>query len=189
MSVQQLHTYVQARCARWAVFCLWRADLLTPSSSPMKLKSWWRLWLTNVRTERAPVVARREPCLVDEIEGGVTEICVMHLPEKLRNAIVICYLSGGTAAEKANELGCDRATYFRRLDRAYAELLGLFNDHEASLLRVDIDQVNVALNADRVRTPASGELTGGKLKRPAMHGISQAVRVDLAPEKKTMNGA
>lgn len=189
MSVQ-LHTYAQARCARWAVFCLWRADLLTPSSSPMKVKSWWRLWLANVRTQRATHVARRDPCPVDEVEAGVTELCIMQLPEKLRRAIAACFLSGGTADDKAVELGCDRATYFRRLRRAYAELLGLFNDHEAGVLRVDVDQASAELEAARVRVPESGHVNAAaKLKRAAMHGISHAVRSDLAGEKKAAGGA
>lgn len=189
MSVQ-LHSYAQARCARWAIFCLWRADLLTPSSSPMKVKSWWRLWLANVRTQRAAPVMRRDPCPVDEIEAGITELCILQLPEKLRRAVAACYLSGGTADAKAAQLDCDRATYFRRLTRAYAELLGLFNDHEAGVLRVDIEQANAALQAERVAVPTPGAVNAAaKLKRPAMHGISHAVRSDLAPEKKAASGA
>jgi hypothetical protein len=174
-----------ARLSRWVIYCLWRADSLTPSPGPKRVKSSMGLWLLgDGERDPEPPVGRRQ-CPVDAVEGGITDLCVRQLPQKLREAVIVSYLTTGTVEDKARDLGCDRATYFRRLNRAYAEMLGLFNDHEAGVQRVDIDEANEALDAKRTIAPACAAVNvDAKLERPAMHGISHAIRVDLAPAKK-----
>jgi hypothetical protein len=176
----QLHTYAMGRLARWTIYCLWRADLLTRDPGPRALKSWWfsMVMSANVRIHREPV-GQRAACPVDEVECGVTELCIQQLPAKLKDVVVMSTLAGGTAEEKACELGCDRATYFRRLNRAYAELLGLLNDHEAGVPRVSVDQVNGALEAERLANDApSGAVRPGVRKPPLTRGISRDVLLD-----------
>lgn len=189
MSVQ-LHTYVETRLLRWKVYCVWSSDLLTRAPGPKAVKSWWLtiVMQPNVRIQRAPAV-QRAACPVDEVECGITELCIQQLPQKLRDAVVLGYLATGAAVDKAHELNCDRATYFRRFNRAHGELLGLFNDHEAGVFRVDIDQANAELEAERTIAPGLGRVIGGALKRPPIHGISHAVRTELAPLKKASSGA
>lgn len=148
-----VHTYVMARLNRWVIWCIWKSDLLTPDPTPRHVKSWWHMVITRRKLrqglgERREVPARAA-CPVDEIEAGATDVCVQLLPAKLLAAVVVGYLTGGTAAEKADELGCDRATYFRRLERAYAALLGLFNDYEVGMVRVDVEVENTKLEAQR----------------------------------------
>lgn len=164
MSVQ-LHTYVIGCLERWAVWCLWQADLLTPKPGPRPMKSWWHVIVTKRKLGQgigAAVIeiaaGQRAPCPVDPVEAGVTDLCVDQLPLKLRNAVIMGFLQGGTAEEKAFELGCDRSTYFRRLERAYGELLGLMNDHEAGLNRVDVTAANAEM-AVRNALPQNGVLT------------------------------
>lgn len=87
------------------------------------------------RSAEPPAVMVRQRCPVDEIEAGATDLCVQQLPQHLRETIVIAYLSSGTADAKATTFNCSRATYYRRLEAAYIELLGLMNDYEVGLVR------------------------------------------------------
>jgi hypothetical protein len=81
--------------------------------------------------------------------------------------------------KKRRALGCDRATYFRRVSRAYAELLGFFNDHEAGVLRVSVDQVNGTLESERLANDVgSGAVRPGVRKPPLTRGISRDVLLD-----------
>lgn len=180
MSVQQLHTYVRGRLDRWAVFRLWRLDLLNASPTPARVTSWFfALWMRpHVRVERVPITERSR-CPVDALEGGATDVCVEQLHTPYRDAIVASYLTGGTAEEKSALLRCSRRTFFYRLDHAHAELLGLFNDYEAGLTRVDVAMVSDELNDRRMTAPPSTPVvSGGALKRPAMHGIARAIVLD-----------
>lgn len=173
----QLHTYAMERLNRWVIYCLWRADLLTPQPGPRDVKSWWftMVMAPNVKVARTPLV-QRKPCPVDEIEAGITELCIQQLPMKLRNVVVIGSLSPDTAEEKSLELGCDRATYFRRMNRAYAELLGLFQDYEAGIERVDVKRANGELIAIAPIVAASttgAKVEGGERKPALMRGIAR----------------
>lgn len=185
----QLHTYVMNRLLRWKLYVIWCADARTPPPGPKSVKSWWLsiVQRPNVRMP-APSMVQRAACPVDEIECGIIQLCIEQLPEHLRDVVLLGYLASGTAEDKARELGCCRATYFNRLNAAYAELLGLLNDHEAGVKRVDVAQVNEALEAERANVPATGQVSG-RIKRPVMHGISRDVRAELAPTKKAATGA
>lgn len=139
----QMDTYVMDRLNRWVVFCLWRADLLTRSPKPGTVKSWWFAMVTapNVR-QHGRHVEELGRCPVDAIEAGATDICVRALPSELRAAIVMSYLTSGTAEQKAARLGCSRRKFFYVLKQAYGELLGLFNDYEAGIIRADVESFN-----------------------------------------------
>lgn len=179
MSVQ-LHTYAMNRLAQWAIYRLWRADLLAPGPGPAAMKSWWFgiVMSANVRVTRESFTQRIK-CPVDEVECGITELCVQQLPEELRAAVEMANLSGGTAEEKALELGWSRRTYFRRLNQAYAELIGLFNDHEAGVRRVSVDEVNAELEASRLKNAsAEGTVRSGEHRRPITRGIARALLLD-----------
>lgn len=184
----QLHTYVEKRLLAWMLYVRWSDDAFTRDPTPQSVKSWWLtiVMRPNVRMQRSPEV--RRDCPVDEIECGVTQLCLQQLPRHLCDAVLLCWLANGTAEDKARELGCCRATYFNRLNAAYAELIGLLNDHESGVLRVDLDDVNAKLEAERVHAPEPGPVTG-RVKRAAQHGIARDVRADLAPPKKTVAGA
>lgn len=181
MTIQATQTYVRARLERWAVYVMWKLDLLTKAPGPAPLTSWYfpMVMRPSVRVQRVPVVDRGR-CPVDAIEGGATDICVDNLHAPYRQAIAMSYLGQGTAAEKSMGLGCSRRTFFYHLDHAHAELLGLFNDYEAGLLRVDVDEANVELELLRRQAPVLEvvPIQASELHRPAMHGISRAVRID-----------
>ena len=82
---------------------------------------------------------------IDDTEAEETYRCVLSLgaPE-LRMAVFETYFKGGTMEQKARALGCSGKTLYNRLDRAYVELLGLFNDAAAGapLPRPALDQKN-----------------------------------------------
>lgn len=156
----QMQTYVDGRLERWVVFCLWKADLLTRSPKPATVKSWWFAMVTapNVRVHdrRVEEIGR---CPVDAIEAGATDVCVQALPDEFKAAIVMSYLTSGTADDKARKLRCSRRMYFYRLKAAYAALLGLFNDYEVGMVRVDVAQANEEIAARSPLTPLHCEPT------------------------------
>lgn len=170
----QLHTHVMARLDRWVVFCLWRADLLTPDPGPRSVKSWWFSMIT-ARNMRVPAVAAssRAQCPVDELEAGATDVCVQQLNEKQRLAVLESFLTTGTAEEKAQRLGCSRRMFFYRLNAAYTSLLGLMQDYELGLARVNVDSLNAELESSRARSNAvSSEIKSGARVRGLTRGIA-----------------
>lgn len=169
----EFQTYVMMRVTRWAIFCMWQADLLTKRPGPAPVRSWLGVIMAQrVRHVRESAPRMRSRCPVDEVECGITDLCIKQLPVPLREVIVASNLYPGTAEEKALELGCSRRTYFRRLQHAQAELLGLFNDHEAGVLRAECE------NPVTREPPVSGPVTGKRLKPASTRGISRALILD-----------
>lgn len=128
--------YVMMRLNRWAVYCIWRESLLVRSPKPKRVRSWWGLILSNRvhDPDRLPVQVVR-PCPVDVVEAEETDRCVQALPEKLRCVIVLDYLTHMRKDERVRLMkpyGCAK-TYYNRLERAYHELLGMFNDVNAGV--------------------------------------------------------
>ena len=129
-------TYVMMRLNRWAVYCIWRESLLVRSPKPTRVRSWWGLILSNRvhDPDRLPAQVVR-PCPVDVVEAEETDRCVQSLPEKLRCVIVLDYLTHMRKDERVRLMkpaACAK-TYYNRLERAYDELLGLFNDAGAGM--------------------------------------------------------
>lgn len=75
----------------------------------------------------------RDVCPVDIPEAIETQRCVDALPQSLREVIIQEHVMRGTQAQKALALKIDRVTFWRRCQRAYPLLLGLFNDAGAGL--------------------------------------------------------
>jgi hypothetical protein len=79
-------------------------------------------------------LARAElPCPVDQDESQKTTRCVRALRVDLREVVVQRYLEGGTVEQQIMAIRCCLDTYYRRLNVAYFDLLGLFNDVEAGV--------------------------------------------------------
>lgn len=138
-----LQTYVAQRLARWAVWCLWRENLLTRSPKPMPLRSWWGgMMRDRVHDSDESLRSALKPCPVDVLEAAETDLCVQALVAidekrgvKYAHVIVLCYLSRMSKHERAAAMvppGCVQ-TYYNRLSRAHDELLGLMNDAGAGL--------------------------------------------------------
>lgn len=78
---------------------------------------------------------------IKELEFEVTECletdeavrALRLIAPDLYQAVIESYLRGGTGEQKAKHLHCSRQTLYNRLDRAYGELLGLFNDLAAGI--------------------------------------------------------
>lgn len=121
----QLHTYVEARLGRWAVWCRWNEG---GSAGPRRVVS----QLGHLR-EVARCTATLLDCPVDEAEARETDRCINALATDLRLAIQQTYLHRGTGEEKARRLGCTRMTLWNRTQVAYVRLLDLFNAAAAGL--------------------------------------------------------
>lgn len=160
----QLHTYVIERLMRWARWHKWSVDLVTSRPGPRRVRSqFYGIMSGRVPSDRGVVVDALRPCQVDAIEAGITDICINQLPVQLREAVHVDNLQEGTAEQKAQRIGISRRTLFYRLERAYGQLLGLFNDHEAGVTRADTDARNVemATAAACVSAPASYSVSPG----------------------------
>jgi DNA-directed RNA polymerase specialized sigma24 family protein len=132
----QLHTYVQARLGRWAVWCRWNDG----PTGPARVVS----QLGKLRTE-ARCTANFTECPVDEQEARETHRCVYALGADHRDAIIQTYLRNGTSDAKAKRLGCTRMTLHNRNNAAYTRLLDLFNAADAGLpLHGDAEQARAA---------------------------------------------
>lgn len=141
--VVNLQTYVMDRLARWAVWCIWRENLLTSNPKPRRPVSWWgKIMDARVKTPDTPAPKAMRSCPVDVLEAEETDRCVKALAEldrprsvKYARVIVLCYLTRMSKHEKAAAMeppGCVK-TYYNRLSRAHDELLGLMNDAGAGL--------------------------------------------------------
>lgn len=122
----QLHTYVEQRLAKWAVWCYWGS-----SGSPQRVVSWYEKMIM------APNVQGRggnsQPCPVDEVEAYETHKAVGALAPYLRDTVVEEWTKAGTAEHKARQLGIAVRTYYDRLTSANIKLLGYLNDIAAGI--------------------------------------------------------
>jgi len=132
----QPQTYVMTRLCKWAVWCMWRDNLLTQRPGPKRVCSSWGSIMEG-RVEQIGRLPREieRPCPVDVIEAEETDRCVQALPDKLRCVIVLEYLARMTKAEKVAYMKPEGTakTFYNRLDHSYYELLGLMNDAGAGL--------------------------------------------------------
>jgi RNA polymerase sigma factor (sigma-70 family) len=86
---------------------------------------------------RLPAAGIREEAAGSDLLPAIdTE--VERLPERLRSAVILCYLEGKTTAEAARQLGCPRGTILSRLA------------HARELLRVRLSRRGVALSTGLV---------------------------------------
>lgn len=122
----QIHTYVEARLAKWAIWCHWGS-----SGKPQKVVSWYE------KVVMAPNVQGRggdsQPCPVDEAEAHETHRAIGALAPYLRATIVEHWMVSGTAEMKARRLGICRDQFYERLNVANHKLLGYLNDLAAGV--------------------------------------------------------
>jgi DNA-directed RNA polymerase specialized sigma24 family protein len=73
----------------------------------------------------SPPTAGQAPTLkvADSVDVMDTHRAIGRLNLKLRNAVVVRYIYGGTIAEQADRLGCAPETVRDRVERAHAALL------------------------------------------------------------------
>lgn len=129
-----LHTYVIFRCDRWGTYMRWLNKVSLGQLKPQYVKSWWGPMILDRNVERIAIVREPGPEGVDEREAIETGTCVIALEEDLRDALIEVHVNRGTWQQQCQALGgIDRTTLWRRKERAYAELLGLFNDVAAGL--------------------------------------------------------
>lgn len=116
---------VMARLSRWAVFCIWQENLMTTSPKPRRLTSWLGRLISGRLgdPDRLPAIVER-PCPVDVIEAAETDRYVQLLPDRLRDVVVLEYLTRMGFNEKAAQMKPPGSfkTYYRRLERAHYEL-------------------------------------------------------------------
>lgn len=124
-------TYVMMRLNRWAIYCIWHEDLMTASPKPRHVTSWLGRLIEGRLgdPDKLPPQIER-PCPVDVIEAQETDRCVLALPDRLRCVIVLEYLTTMGRDEKiaAMKPAGARMSFYRRLERAHYEILGLMND-------------------------------------------------------------
>lgn len=131
--------YVIMRLNRWSIYCIWKEDLLVRSPYPRRVTSWLGRIISghfnNDREGTQPPKIIRKPCPVDWIEAEETDRCVKGLPDYLRCVVVLQYLTNMEHEEKAAAMQPPGAfkTFYRRLERAHYELLGLMNDAAAGI--------------------------------------------------------
>lgn len=122
----QLHTYVEARLGRWAVWYRWGAR-----PGPRPVRSWFGAILDH-NVEQIGGVSTS--CPVDINEALETNRAVMALSGELREAVFEGYLKGGSVEQKCRALGLrSRQSYYDRLNRAYGLVLGYLNDLAAGV--------------------------------------------------------
>lgn len=125
-------SYVIFRCNRWGTYRRWLAAAGVRASKPKNVKSWWG----PIVQDRNVAQDWRDPrdiCPVDIPEALETQRCIDALPASLKEVMLQEHVVRGTQAEKAHALRIDRVTFWRRCQRAYGLLLGLFNDAGADL--------------------------------------------------------
>jgi DNA-directed RNA polymerase specialized sigma24 family protein len=105
------------------------------------VESWWGPIILEGNVEQTGGFKELEfdPSECTETDRAVQALRCISLD--LHAAIIEMYIRGGTGEQKAKALHCTRQTLYNRLDRAYGELLGLFNDQAAGItLRTSADQ-------------------------------------------------
>lgn len=122
----QLHTYVEQRLGKWAIWLHWGS-----SGKPAGVVSWYE------KIVMAPNVQGRggdtRPCPVDEAEAYQTNLAVGALADHLRQSIAVHWLKSGTGDMKARMLGISRDQFYARVATANGKLLGYFNDQAAGI--------------------------------------------------------
>lgn len=75
---------------------------------------------------------RRTMIKVDPTEAEETDRAVKKLPYNMRECIHEKWLKRGTDEQRCRKLGISESTFYARLSRANAELLGYMNDIAAA---------------------------------------------------------
>lgn len=141
----QLQTYVMMRLNRCGA---WARTGAFPGPKP--LRSWWATIVLNGNVQQ--VADPDRPIRVDPTEAEQTYLCVLLLgDQKLKDAVIEAYFKGGTVDQKIRALHCCKQTYYNRLERAHAELLGYMNDlaagvplpHRTVVTEKDMDMVRL----------------------------------------------
>lgn len=129
-NVQPL-TYVMYRCNRYGTYLRWLQRGSVRSHGPQQVRSQWgNIMQGRVEQIMAPA---GDACPVNAAEALETGRCIAALPEDMREAIIQEHVIGGTQQKKADALGVDRTTLWRRCERAYPRLLELMNLAAAGL--------------------------------------------------------
>ena len=127
----QTHTYVMERLNRWVIWCRWG-----PRPGPKPVASWYGPNVLDRSIEQHEI-QRNPDCPVDQDEARETNEAVfalMVIAEELYDVVIEAYIKGGTVEQKMRALGIRGVrSYYIRLDRAHAKLLGLFNDVAAGV--------------------------------------------------------
>lgn len=127
------HLYCILRCNRWGVYVRWSQRNVARNPKPAEMRSWWGPIVLdgNVEQDRPP--SAYSLCPVDVAEALETQACIDKLPKHLKRAMIQEHVLQGTQRQKANALEIDRTSFWRRCERAYQLLLGMFNDAGAGL--------------------------------------------------------
>lgn len=135
----RIETYVTMRLQRWGIYQRWLAHGGT-DPRPARVRSWYGPMildrLRQVSGKRRMPSPYADACPVEIDEARETQRCVRALDAvypalsapSIGEVLAECYVWGGTTEQKLSALRCCRDTYYRRLDLAHQELLGLFND-------------------------------------------------------------
>jgi hypothetical protein len=126
-------TYVDGRLFRWGQYVRWLIrGAGTTDPTPKDVRSWWGPVVHDRLVQENSRIASSIDCPVDAEEARETDAAVRKLreiDERLYQVIVECYVKGGTVEQKVAAIGVKSIqTYYNRLQRAQAELLGLMND-------------------------------------------------------------
>jgi hypothetical protein len=127
-----IQTYVIFRCNRWGTYVRWLSRTGIASVEPKNVASWWGPIVLEGNVEQLGITAR-DVCPVNIQEARETGRCVMALPDALKLTLIQEHCVRGKQQEKADAMGIDRVTFWRRCQRAYDRLLGLMNDAAAGL--------------------------------------------------------
>ncbi len=121
-----LHTYAEARCGRWSMWYQWGQR-----PGPRRVVAALGQMIDRLK-QRAGFV--ETTCPVDITESEETQRAVMALDPELRDVVFEAYTKGGTIEQKMKALGIgSKRTYYKRLERAYVQLLGFWNDIECGV--------------------------------------------------------
>lgn len=125
------HLYVILRCNRWGTYVRWSHRTLARDPAPQDTRSWWGPIVLDGNVEQIGLASVLDLCPVDIPEALETGTCVERLPDHLRKAMLQEHVIRGTQAQKSRALEIERTAFWRRCERAYVLLLGMFNDEAA----------------------------------------------------------
>lgn len=130
-------SYIDTQLVLWGVYKRW-LERGGSIGGPKRVRSWWGPVITDrlLQGHGIKTTGGQDECPVNIEEARDMDACVSALlgvDEDLHQVVMECWYLGGTVEQQVQACGCALKTYYRRLERAKDELLGLLQDKLAGI--------------------------------------------------------